>query len=313
MRTHPMLNVNHIIPDPELVGQLPRSLALYYMALPLGREDDQVSVALAHPENTTALTILSRLLGGSVVPVRGATDAIRTALLNVQPAQAQPDAGILGWSPGSTWTPAVEVWVHLLAEALNSPASLIEAAENMPNTGIIAVSEQRYRLRVFGLPPQASPDELLHAATGPLLLVREPETRPLRRILVALRGFSSDDQALDWVTPLAHHSGAAVTLLPITAAPFGWPSPTSRAERPAWPAIDDYLRRFRAGGTQTSLRLRQGNPVQQIADEAEQGDYDLLVVAAEGVGEFVSRVLAEVSLRPRCAQQSVFVLKPSYA
>lgn len=255
-----------------------------------------------------------------MVPVRGATDAIRTALLTMQPAQAQPDAGILGWSPGPTWTPTVGVWMHLLAEALTAPASLMEATpmevvEVTPNPGINAVSKQHYRLRVFGLPSQTSPDELLRAATGPLLLVREPEARPLRRILVALRGFSSDDQALDWVTRLAQHSGAAVTLLPIAAVPFARSTPASNGSNvqgSSWPVIDDCLRRFQAGGTQTSLRLRQGDPVQQIADELEQGDYDLLVVAAEGVGEFVSRVLAEVSLRPRCAQQSVLVLKPSY-
>ena len=315
MRAYPMLNMNDITPDPELVGQLPPALALYYLALPLAREVGQVSVALAHPENTTALAILSRLLGGAVVPVRGAAGAIRAILLSQQTVPAQPVAAILGWSPEPGWTPAVTAWTQLLAAALATSASVREPTQPTPNADLVAAAEERYRLMVLGLLPDASPAAILSRAAGPLLFVRSQEFRALRRILVALRGFSSDETMLEWVTALAQHTGASVTLLPLfsNVSPFGRLEPMLDGDSLTQAALGGYLRRFQAGETRTNLKLRQGSPLRQIADEYGQGDYDLLVIAAEGVGEFVSRVLAEIHQQAHGDHRPVLILKPSYA
>jgi hypothetical protein len=300
MRIHPTLNIDDITPDPELVGQLPPNLALYYLAVPLGREDGQVSVALAHPENTTALAILSHLLGGAVVPVRGAAGSIRTMLQRLQPIQTESETACLGWSPDPAWTPIINAWTRLLAAALRSPVSVYEAARAIvpagPTPELAAVFADRYRLLVFPLPTGAPPDDLLSRATGPLLLVRDQAVMDgLRRILVVLRGYSSDDHVLDWTTALVQHTGAAIILLPLAGT------------------VIDQLQRCQTASRQTYLRLRQGSPVEQIADEYEYGDHDLLVIAAEGTGAFVGRVLAEVSRRPRCAHRPLLVLKPVYA
>ena len=315
MHAHPMLNLNDITPDPELVRQLPPALALYYLALPLAREDGQVSVALAHPENTTALAILSRLLGGAVVPVCGAAGTIRAVLLSHQPAQIQPDAAILGWSPELAWTPAVTAWTQLLAAALAAPASVLEQTQATPDANLVVVTEERYRLMVLGMRPEVSPAAILSQAKGPLLFVRSREFCPLRRILVALRGFSSDEYVLEWVTALAQHAGAGVTLLPLfsNVSPFGRLESMLNGNNLAQAALGDYLRRFHTEETPTNLKLRQGSPVRQIADEYGQGDYDLLFMAAEGVGEFVLRVLAEIDQQTRGDYRPVLVLKPSYA
>ena len=314
MRGHPLLNVNDITPDPELVGQLPPAVALYYLALPLAREDGQVSVALAHPENTTALAMISRLLGGAVVPVRSAAAAIRGVLQTLQPATpATPVPAILGWSPDPAWTPAISAWTQLLAAAMGSGATLREAAQIAPDEGLALAAAEQYRLMVLGLYPDASPADLLCRATGPLLLLRDPAIGGLQRILVALRGFSSDAYTLEWAMALAQHTGAAVTLLPLFASPSGRLEPQMTGDSRMHLLGADGLGRYQAGGTLTHLKLRQGGPVQQIADEYEQGNYDLLVLAAEGVGEFVGRVLAETDRRPGRGHGPVLVVKPSYA
>jgi hypothetical protein len=146
-----------------------------------------------------------------------------------------------------------------------------------------------------------------------VFFVRSAEMGNIRRILVALRGFSSDEYAMDWVTALARYTGAHMTLMPIFVSSVGHFGQTLNGNHPALAAMADCLRRFQVRDTLANLKLRQGNPVQQVADEFEQGDYDLLVIAAEGVGEFVGRVLAEVNRRPRCTQRPMLVLKPTYS
>ncbi len=301
MRSHPTLNVEDITPDPELVRQLPSSLALYYLALPLGREDGQVSVALAHPENTTALAVLSRWLDGAVIPVRGAAGAIRAALQRLQPAQALPDAAVVGWSADRTWTPVVAAWTEFLGAALGAPTALHEAAPDAPAD--LAVPPAPYRLLVLSLCPPLAAETLCSQATAPLLILRDPGIYPVRRILVALRGFSSDDHTLAFVAALAQQTRAGVTLLPLYLSP---------QDSPEQGALRECLRRFEAGGMQTTLKLRHGDQVAQIVDEAGAGGYDLLVLAAEGVGEFVGRVLAELDRRPGIARAPMLVLKPVY-
>lgn len=54
----------------------------------------------------------------------------------------------------------------------------------------------------------------MQGASSPILLVYD-EAYPLKRILIALRGFSSDDYMLDWLIPLICHTKATVTLMPI--------------------------------------------------------------------------------------------------
>ena len=314
MRTHPTLNVSEIKLDPELVGQVPHALALYYVALPLAREDGQVSVAMAHPENTTALAILGGLLGGPVIPVRGAAAAIRTILDTLRPPPAPEESAILGWSTGSDWSPAVAAWTQVLSAALDAPAAFSEPALTVLGDDLCVpvVRAGRSKLTVLGLRPDYPPVGVLTRVPGPVFFVRSADIRPLRRILVALRGFSSDEHTLDWVASLAQHTGADVTLMPPFGSWFGHRALTRDGTSPSQEHTEVCLHRMQAKGMQATLKLQQGQPAQQIADEFEQGDYDLLVIAAEGRGEFVGSVLAEVNRRPRCIPRPLLVLKPTY-
>jgi nucleotide-binding universal stress UspA family protein len=61
---------------------------------------------------------------------------------------------------------------------------------------------------------------------------------------------------------------------------------------------------------QVSLRLRQGNPVEQIVTELAQGDYDLLVIAAEARGDFVLNVLSRIDAAGVLPTQPMLIIKP---
>ena len=59
------------------------------------------------------------------------------------------------------------------------------------------------------------------------------------------------------------------------------------------------------------LKVRQGQPVAQIADEAGEGDHDLILISAEGDGAFVAQALAEVNRRDVHKGRPILILKPT--
>ncbi len=81
--------------DKRLLAQLPQALALYYLALPLAVEEGKVSVAMAYPENETAVISLSHLLGKPVVPVRTAVQPLYQAILSQYAPPALPPLPLL--------------------------------------------------------------------------------------------------------------------------------------------------------------------------------------------------------------------------
>lgn len=69
-----------LIVDDALLARLPAGLADYYLALPLASEDGMISVAMAHPENKTAQTVLSAVLGGPIVAVRARSETMQATI-----------------------------------------------------------------------------------------------------------------------------------------------------------------------------------------------------------------------------------------
>src|SRR4051812_26572911 len=73
----PFLDLSHIAVDPNLAQQLPPGVARYYEALPIAREGDSVTVAMSHPENVTALAVLTQFFRAQIVPIRTDGAAVR--------------------------------------------------------------------------------------------------------------------------------------------------------------------------------------------------------------------------------------------
>jgi nucleotide-binding universal stress UspA family protein len=136
-----------------------------------------------------------------------------------------------------------------------------------------------------------------------LLMVRQPRW-PFKKLLLVIRGEEADDAAADWIVRLAQPSGAAVTVLAIVP-----PVPAMYDQRPSMPlglatmlAADTALgRRMRQmayrlvdGEIEGLLRLRQGPPDWQIRREVAEGDYDLIVMAAEPHSRLLRRLLGEL-------------------
>src|SRR5689334_2615419 len=97
----PFLDLRHIAIDPTLAEHLPPGLARYYEALPVAREGNSVTVAMSHPENVTALSVLTQLFHAEIVPIRTDGAAVRTALQQLYARESTEPHGLLAWLPSS--------------------------------------------------------------------------------------------------------------------------------------------------------------------------------------------------------------------
>jgi nucleotide-binding universal stress UspA family protein len=311
MPLRPLLDLNYVTIDPALIERIPHMIALYYLALPLACEEHQVSVAMAHPENQLALARLQEMLEMDVVPVRGAPEAIRTVLQRCQPKESLPAPKILVWSRQPVLSHEMAGWASFFGSNNPPHVSILTAPDADLETVLTTVRKDRYSLTVVQR-PESNTQELLSRSATPVVLMRD-EIRPLRRILVVMRGFSSDEYVLDWIAPLIRQTGAAVTLMPLVDPTYGHLHQMLNGKGLLWEHVEGCLRRFGLNGLYPHLKLREGKLIQQIVVEVEEGNYDLLVIPAEGYGEFVTSVLAEVNQGSHGAQCPVLVMKPTWS
>lgn len=335
----PFLDLRHIAIDPTLVLHLPPGLASYYEALPVAREGNSVTVAMSHPENVTALTVLTQLLHAEIVPIRTDGASVRAALEQIYARKSAEPQGVLAWLPESTHT----AWQKLLAQngflastpqfrgAFSHPADPLLMSpfpitwldsEKVDTHALLAAAiGHNYQLTLCALPSQMhhSPKEiteiqnvLLREIHTPLWLVPTQPHLP-QQILLVLRGFASDEVALTWVMKLAQqHDAPTVSLLPIMGqAPWGALSYLQQGGL-VQSHIADCALRLEQAGIHPTLTLQSGEPRQQVAQAIRSGDYDLMIVAAEGHGQFVGQLLVDMEEKCTWPLGGVLVLKPSH-
>jgi nucleotide-binding universal stress UspA family protein len=318
----PFLDLRHIAIDPLLVQRLPLGVAQFYEALPVAREGDSVTVAMSHPENVTALAVLTQLFQAEIVPIRTDGAAVRAALLELyshdpELSHAKMTPGLLAWLPASTH-PA---WAQSLAEKglthAEMPMTWLDADKIEAETLLAAAQGGNYQLTLCAFPEAATQSALLREIHAPLWLVPEKPTLPQpllpERILLVLRGFASDEIAVSWVLRLAKDvENPAVTLLPLIGnAPWGALN-YLRQPASAQGHVTECALRLAEVGIQPTLTLHSGEPRQQVVQAMRQGNYDLMVVAAEGHGQFVGQLLADLEETCTLPLGGVLVLKPSH-
>jgi nucleotide-binding universal stress UspA family protein len=329
----PFIDLRHIAIDPALVHYLPPGLARYYEALPVAREGERVTVAMSHPENVTALAVLTQLFHADIVPIRTDGAAVRAALQELYAREATQPNGVLAWLPAATqpaWAARLRDY-GLVDEG--TPLTLLDADTVDADALLAAARGGNYQLTLCALSAinAALQSDLLREIHAPLWLVPAQPTPP-RRILLVLRGFASDEVAIRWVTRLAHQqptveikgdggnpSGASahqpptsVALLPIMGqGPWGALRYLQQGGN-AQAHVGACAAQLAEADIQPTLTLQSGEPRQQVAQAVRQGGYDLMVVAAEGHGHFVGQLLADLEEKCTLPLGGVLVLKPSH-
>jgi hypothetical protein len=317
----PHLSLGDINIDRELARQLPRGLAYYYTALPIGRDEGRIGVAMARPDDLAAISVLESVLDSRVIPVRAAGKEIRAKLdwvwRDVLPV-SHPQ--ILCWGWDST---EVETYlpVRLLTRLWTAQVTFVNAGQVNVHTALTIARQGNYNLAAIDVSGGGAAAHLARQSSTPLLLIGSHRQTQLRRILLVLRGHSPDDRALDWVIPLARETQAAVTLLAVaspTLPRYTFESRVSqgiaallyRETGPGHHALS-CAQRLNEAGIEGYLKLQQGPPAHQIAQEMTQGRYDLVSIAAEAHGDFVKDVLSEAETQAALTEYPVLVTKPA--
>lgn len=303
------LSPTHLCTEPELLAAVPYDLAMYYLALPIGRENDQVSVAMAYPGNHTALATLGGMLHAEIVPVSVPEDAVRSAIQRCYSLDQPHASGILAWTDDETWSEPVTTAAAHFADHLGDAIPVHTHAHTGLGSALAATQGNSYQLMVTHVATGDALDLLLERAGIPLLLVRGDHTC-LRTVVIVSRGYASDERSLAWVTQLADHTPLTVTLMMSVQQPQvdlqALLCQDGRVKR----HVDRCVRQLDRAGIQTQVKLRQGPLHEQVVEEAVHGNYDLLVLAAEGQGRFVASVLAALESNQAHHGRPILILKP---
>jgi hypothetical protein len=301
----PFLDLRHIAWDSSLVQQLPPGMARFYEVLPVAREGDSVTVAMSHPENVTALGVLTQLFHAAIVPIRTDGAALRAMLQQLYMGESTQAHGTLLWLPAAQQL----AWLAMLATM--GPAISLNAEEVDVDALLAIARGGNYQLTLCKLPQTPVQTELLREIYAPLWLVPAGPVEP-RRILLVMRGFASDEVALKWVMRLAATvPNPSVALLPLGGqAPWGALSYLQQ-QGPVQERVSAYAHRLAAVGINVTLTLHSGEPRRQVVQALRQRTYDLLVIAAEGHGHLVGQLLADLEAEDTVPPRGVLVLKPS--
>jgi nucleotide-binding universal stress UspA family protein len=165
----------------------------------------------------------------------------------------------------------------------------------------------------------ASCKAVREAATS-ILVVRQPRW-PIKRLLLVTRGQEIDDAAVAWALRLAQPTQAAITVLAVQPTMSAIMSQALYGYGLAgWMMTDTPLGRqlrwlathFVDWRTRATLRFRPGSPGSQIRTEVAEGDYDLIIIAADSPRWWLRRIPGElVNPLLHWVDRSVLVVKPT--
>jgi nucleotide-binding universal stress UspA family protein len=210
---------------------------------------------------------------------------------------------------------------HLLEEEGITPLTLSESGSP---ADVIVQDAEDYDLAVIGAAgPTQSSDiglglvarRILERASGNVLIARPMGTDKGLRILAPLDGSPESELALQSISPILDLEAAEVTFLNVVETPWlqaGSAEETTDDDGVSEPAImgAQFLREFRLRSSRllredrTRLSeqhpavanvVREGDPAQEILCEAEQGNFDLIIVRASGVADLKHKLLGSVS------------------
>jgi hypothetical protein len=277
--------------------------------VPIAGEDDRVTVATAYPDNKAALRVLERLLGLPVVPVASPEHAVREAIDRIYPQSVAAGQSILAWSDDPAWLPAVSAAAAAFGQALGQDVHLLGATP--PDQVIAAAGDGAYALLVTHVTGEEAMRRLVRRSAISLLLVRG-EYAPIERMLVVLRGYGSDHKTLESILPFLAHRQTEATILPLARSANAPLNELLAGDAPAQLHLNGFLSEL-PGGAGVEIRLCQGDPAAMIAEELANGGYQMLVIAAEGEGQFVGETLTHIERENLWPGGPVLVVRPPVA
>ena len=196
-----------------------------------------------------------------------------------------------------------------------SPAKVIVALADDYNVTVLGATSQ-YDTTRPGIGSVAS--RVVEHAPGIVLVCREPRGGSSLRILLCVDGSRASQQALTALTTYFNTESAEVTLMHVVETPWvnlgldrDWfdQGGETREQKSseiqleedlqgeANEIIEDATDQLTRHGLDVTTVIAEGNPATEVLGQAEQGEYDLIVLGASGANDMKHRMLGSVSAK----------------
>jgi hypothetical protein len=293
------LELNRLEPNLQLARLLPPDLALRYHALPVAKDGERITVAMAAPDDLNAREVVLTALGKSTCIVQADINTIDGILEDLWHENVSHTLNFLTWLPSDSLGAVVKTYAQNLSALLGARLSHFETSKTGRDAYKTLVEETklgRADMVIFREPCQSLLKRMVKVSDEYMMTELLPISSllvygfrwPIKKILLVIRNEESDEISLNWTLNLAKASGAFVTVLAITIPVPGiyahiqpnvptlltTDCPLGRKMR--W--VAHRLADWEIEGT---LRLRNESPNEQIRCEVIEGEHDLIVIAAE--------------------------------
>jgi nucleotide-binding universal stress UspA family protein len=196
-----------------------------------------------------------------------------------------------------------------------SPAKVIVALADDYNVTVLGATSQ-YDTTRPGIGSVAS--RVVEHAPGIVLVCREPRGGSSLRILLCVDGSRASQQALTALTTYLNTESAEVTLMHVVETPWvnlgldrdwfdqGGETREQKSseiqleeglQSEANEIIEDATDQLTRHGLDVTTVIAEGNPATEVLGQAEQGEYDLIVLGASGANDMKHRMLGSVSAK----------------
>lgn len=189
----------------------------------------------------------------------------------------------------------------------------VQTSHNNPAQAVsLAVEQQPYDLVVLGFNPREDlplAEQIMQVGEHHLLLVPGPVSTPVKALICVTSGEPGKDDVL-FAGRLVRHLGAEATLLSVLSPASKDSSLLKRTEN----FLDGGVQSMSILGVPSKTAIRVGSIVDEIAQEASQGGYDMLVLGlplAKPSGKISLSGVVEQILNA-VTDQAILVVRSNY-
>jgi nucleotide-binding universal stress UspA family protein len=196
-----------------------------------------------------------------------------------------------------------------------SPAKVIVRLADDYNVTVLGATSQ-YDATRPGIGSVAS--RVVEHAPGIVLVCREPRGGSSLRILLCVDSSQSSQQALSALITYLNTESAEITLMHVVETPWvnlgleqDWFDQSGETreqmsseirleeelQSEANEIIEDAAEQLTRHGLDVTTVIAEGNPATEILGQAEQGEYDLIVLGVSGATDMKHRMLGSVSAK----------------